>query len=114
MSNPASSLEFIKVWPSGIFQAGSDIDKELMILPIEQMRELLEYETEVSAVELRLKEGTSASELQQIQEKIAKKLGRPQEELDKWEARSNNWKNVFDPSHNLMRGRKWKLFCLQK
>ena len=36
---------------------------------------------------------------------IAKKLGRPQEELDKWEARSNNWKNVFDPSHNLMRGR---------
>ena len=36
---------------------------------------------------------------------LAKKLGRPQEELDKWEARSNNWKNVFDPSHNLMHGR---------
>ena len=36
---------------------------------------------------------------------LAKKLGRPQEELDKWEARSDNWKNVFDPSHNLMRGR---------
>ena len=36
---------------------------------------------------------------------LAKKLNRPQEELDKWEARSNNWKNVFDPSHNLMRGR---------
>ena len=36
---------------------------------------------------------------------LARKLGRPQEELDKWETRSNNWKNVFDPSHNLMRGR---------
>ena len=36
---------------------------------------------------------------------LAKKLNRPQEELDKWEARSNNWKNVFDSSHNLMRGR---------
>ena len=36
---------------------------------------------------------------------IAKKLGRPADELAKWEARSNNWKNVFDPSHNLMRGR---------
>ena len=36
---------------------------------------------------------------------MAKKMGRPQEELDKWEARSQNWKNVFDPSHNLMRGR---------
>lgn len=36
---------------------------------------------------------------------IARKLGRPVEELEKWESRSNNWKNVFDPSHNLMRGR---------
>ena len=36
---------------------------------------------------------------------LAKKLDRPAEELAKWEARSNNWKNVFDPSHNLMRGR---------
>ena len=36
---------------------------------------------------------------------LARKLGRPEEELEKWAARSNNWKNVFDPSHNLMRGR---------
>ena len=36
---------------------------------------------------------------------IARKLERPEEELAKWEARSDNWKNVFDPSHNLMRGR---------
>ena len=36
---------------------------------------------------------------------LAKKLGRPQEEIDKWKERSGNWKNVFDPSHNLMRGR---------
>lgn len=36
---------------------------------------------------------------------MAKKMGRPQEELDKWASRANNWKNVFDPSHNLMRGR---------
>ena len=37
---------------------------------------------------------------------LARKLGRPQDELDKWEARSHNWKNVFDPSTNLMRGRR--------
>ena len=36
---------------------------------------------------------------------IAKKLNRPQEELEKWASRASNWKNVFDPSHNLMRGR---------
>ena len=36
---------------------------------------------------------------------MAKKMGRPQEELDKWAQRANNWKNVFDPSQDLMRGR---------
>lgn len=36
---------------------------------------------------------------------MAKKMGRPDEELRKWEKRSQNWKNVFDSSTNLMRGR---------
>ena len=36
---------------------------------------------------------------------MAKKMDRPKEELDKWAKRAGNWKNVFDPSHNLMRGR---------
>lgn len=36
---------------------------------------------------------------------IAKELGRPADEIEKWESRSGNWRNVFDSSHNLMRGR---------
>lgn len=36
---------------------------------------------------------------------MARKMGRPTEELEKWEKRSQNWKNVFDSSTNLMRGR---------
>ena len=36
---------------------------------------------------------------------LAHKLGRPQEEIDRWAARAENWRNVFDKSHNLMRGR---------
>ena len=36
---------------------------------------------------------------------LARKLGRPAAELEKWGGRSDNWKNVFDPEHNLMRGR---------
>ena len=36
---------------------------------------------------------------------IALKLERPQDEIDKWKKRSQNWKNVFDPEHNLMRGK---------
>ena len=37
---------------------------------------------------------------------IAKVLGRPQEEIDKWTARAGNWRNVFDEESRLMRGRK--------
>ena len=74
-SNPVSSVEFIKVWPSSIFSVSSDIDKELMILPIEEMRELLEYDEEVSAVEIRLMEGTDSKELKRIQDEISSRLG---------------------------------------
>lgn len=36
---------------------------------------------------------------------LAKKLNRPAEEIEKWAARANNYKNVFDKSSSLMRGR---------
>jgi predicted alpha-1,2-mannosidase len=37
---------------------------------------------------------------------IAGLLERPQEEKDRWKSRSGNWRNVFDASAKLMRGRK--------
>ncbi|MCR5709907.1 MAG: GH92 family glycosyl hydrolase [Bacteroidales bacterium] len=36
---------------------------------------------------------------------VAGLLGRPQEEIDLYLSRSGNWRNVFDPSTKLMRGR---------
>lgn len=36
---------------------------------------------------------------------MARKMGRPQEELDKWAARAMNYRNVFDSESSLMRGR---------
>ena len=75
LSNPLTAIESIKVWPSCTFAVNGDIDGELMILPIEKMRELLEDENEVSAVELRLKEGISRKELLKLQNEIASRLG---------------------------------------
>ena len=75
-ANPASSLESIKVWPSGIFQLGGDADKGLLILPIDKMQELLEYEGNVvSAVEIRLAEGISDRERRILQDEISTRLG---------------------------------------
>ena len=75
MVNPAASIESINIWPSCLFSVNSDIDHDLIILPIEQMRELLEYKDEVSAVEIRTMDGTSAKDQQKLQEEIASRLG---------------------------------------
>ena len=75
MANPAASIESINVWPSCLFSVNSEIDHDLIILPIEQMRELIEYTDEVSAVEIRTMEGTSAKILAELQEEIASRLG---------------------------------------
>ena len=76
VSNPASSLDKITVYPSGIFSINNDIDNEYLILPIEKMQELLEYENgEVSAVEIRLEDGTSEKELQHLRKEISARLG---------------------------------------
>ncbi len=75
MSNPIASVESIKVWPSGIFSINADVDAGLIILPIEKMRELLEYDEEVSAVEIRLTEDAGQDELVRIQKEIATRLG---------------------------------------
>ena len=74
-SNPFASLESIKVWPSCTFAVNADVDSELMILPIEKMRELLEYDNEVSAIELRLTTGTGEKEAARLQEEISARLG---------------------------------------
>ena len=75
LANPAAAIETIKVWPSGLFSVNTDVDKELMILPIEQMQELLEYDNEVSGVEIRLTEDADAKELKRLQKEISSQLG---------------------------------------
>ena len=75
-ANPWGSLKSVKVKPSGIFSVNSDIDDSYILLPIESMRELLEYEgDEVSAVELRVSEGLSQKDLKDVQKKVSGILG---------------------------------------
>ena len=76
LANPAASLEFIKVYPSGIFSINNEIDGRYIIVPIEKMRELLEYDEEVSAVEIRFAPGTPAKEKQRIEEELSERLGK--------------------------------------
>ena len=75
IANPAASLETVNVWPSCTFSINAEIDENTIIVPIETMKELLEYGDEVSAVEIRITEGTSEKEIGRLQEEIAKRLG---------------------------------------
>ena len=75
MANPLASIESVRVWPSSTFSVNNEVDAELMILPIDKMRELLEYDQEVSAVEIRLTEEAGQDDLQKIQKEIQSRLG---------------------------------------
>lgn len=74
VSNPASSLESVNVWPGSIFSINNEIDNSYLLLPMDRMRELLEYENEVSAVEIRLNEGMTARELLRFRKELSERL----------------------------------------
>lgn len=76
ISNPTASIKSIKVWPSGIFSVNAEVDRELIVLPIAEMQELLEYEADViSGMEIRLREGIDHRTLRKFQDEISEVLG---------------------------------------
>lgn len=54
MLDPLASLRQVKLHPAGIVSLEQDFDQKYMFMPLEAMRELLEYSDEVSAVEVYL------------------------------------------------------------
>lgn len=75
LANPASSIESVNVYPSGIFSVNNEIDNEYVIVPIDEMRALLEYDDEVSAVEIRVHDNVSAPALETLRREISSRLG---------------------------------------
>ncbi len=84
LANPAASIESVRMRPSGIFSVNQQIDNDLMIVPIEEMRRLLGYEEEVSGVELRLTGGASAKDIRAAIKNIQKELGPEFKVLDRF------------------------------
>ncbi len=84
LANPAASIESVRMRPSGIFSVNQQIDNDLMIVPIEEMRKLLGYEEEVSGVEIRLAEGAAAKDIRAAVKHIQKELGPDFKVLDRF------------------------------
>lgn len=55
--NPERAFSNSYIFPSGIFAIQQEIDNRYMIVPIDFARNLLDYSTQVSALELKLKPG---------------------------------------------------------
>ena len=91
-ASPMASVEAVKAWPSCTFSISQEIDDDLIIVPIELMRELLEYEREVSAVEIRLTEDADSRELQRLQAEISSRLGDGYKVLDRFQQNESLYK----------------------
>ena len=67
LANPAASLRSVKVQLSGSFSVNADVDAKLLVVPIETLRELLDYTEEVSALEIWTAPGQTAAVQKELQ-----------------------------------------------
>ena len=84
LSNPTASLRSTKVSVAGLFAINAELDAELVLVPIETMRELMDYDDEVSAVEIRLAKGTSDKDAQKLVRELEDRLGADYSVLDRY------------------------------
>jgi ABC-type transport system, involved in lipoprotein release, permease component len=99
LSNPAASIESVRMRPSGVFTVNQQTDNELIILPLEQMRQLLGYEEEVSAIEIRLAQSDAAASGMASSKAVRKeirileeKLGKDYKVLDRFRQNTSMYK----------------------
>ena len=84
LANPAASIESVRARPSGIFTVNQQIDEELMILPLDKMRQLLGYEEEVSGIEIRIADPSSPKALKKAIKSVRGLMGPEFKVLDRY------------------------------
>ncbi len=102
MANPASSFNLEYTFITAVFRINQQVyDDYYMIVPLQTARKLLNYDQEVSSLELRLKEGT---DLSSVEKKIKKIAG------DKFEVK--NRYEQQEASFKMMQVEKWVTFLI--
>ncbi len=72
-SNPSTAFDRASVFISGVFALNQvKYDDQMLIIPIEMARELLRYETEVSSIDIKVKDGANIDD---VHKKISTILG---------------------------------------
>lgn len=102
LSNPSSSFSQAYAYVGGVFVTNQQVyDEGYLILPIALVRQLLRYENEVSAIELKLSEGTDIS---RAKKQIKELLGEGFAVKDRYEQQEASFK--------MMQVEKWMTFLI--
>lgn len=80
LANPSATLRKVSLRTGGVFSVNAEVDAKLLIVPIQCMRDLLEYPTEVSALEIWTVPGMSA----EVCERLSGQLGADYKVLDRY------------------------------
>ena len=92
MANVTSSFQLEYAFLKGEFMVNQAVyDENYMILPIEMMRELLKYETEITALELKL---NLSADLKTVQKQIQSILGEEFRVQDRFEQQESTFKMI--------------------
>lgn len=71
LSNPSATLRKQKLLTGGIFSVNAEADAKVVLVPIEVLRDLLEYPTEVSALEI----WTAPGQTEEVEKWLSSYLG---------------------------------------
>ncbi|MBO7652488.1 MAG: ABC transporter permease [Bacteroidales bacterium] len=101
-SDAASDLlNNISLYPSGIFAIQQEYDMRYVVMPIDDVRRLLEFDDEIGAAEIKLKPGISYDE---AVKQLSAKLG------DKFKVLDRNMQHEY--SYKIMQSEKWAIFMI--
>jgi len=101
MANPTGAFRKFPVFPSGVFGIEQEYDAKYIILPIKNVREILDYTNEVSALEIKLKEGADEELVQsQIKALIP----------ENFEVKTRYQQNEM--FYRIMKSEKWAIFFI--
>jgi len=92
LTDPSKSVSNDYIYIAGVFRTNQSIyDNNYLIVPIRLARELLDYETEVSAWEIKLKQGVS---VHSVQNQIQTILGKDFKVKDRYQQQEDSYKMV--------------------
>ncbi len=99
--NPDRAINRKYIFPSGIFSIEQEINSKYLLVPLEFARDLLQYDTEVSAIELKLRDDVDKA---LAQKEISEILG------EEFNVKNRNQQNEL--FYRIMKSEKWAIFFI--